>query len=252
LKAQTDTPEETNYSEWAKTKNEPARINYLFCSLHLLILTIIGNKMTYLAFRDAIRSFEVFSTRDIEKLFPKFDTRRLVEWQRKGYIQKLINKWYVFADIPINEWLRYRISNCLYRPSYVSLESALSHYGLIPEAVYSVQNITTKKTIAYETVAGTINYRSIKPHLFFGYKVDKTQTIPVLIASPEKAILDYFYLNPRLHTTQDIEGLRLNLPTLNEIVNHERLTSYAACFESNTLNKRLKLLRKINTHADTI
>lgn len=207
--------------------------------------------MTYLDFRGTMYSFEVFSTRDIEKLFPKFDTRRLVEWQRKGYIQKLINKWYLFADVPMNERLRYRINNCLHRPSYISLESALSHYGLIPEAVYSVQNITTRKTIAYDTIAGTFNYRSIKAHLFFGYEVDNSQTIPLLIASPEKAILDYLYLNHQLNNTEDIEGLRLNLTTFNETINKDRLTSYAACFESKTLNKRLNLLNKINNHADT-
>ena len=208
--------------------------------------------MTYLDFRGAMYSFEVFSTRDIEKLFPKFDTRRLVEWQRKGYIHKLINKWYVFADIPVNERLRIRISNCLHRPSYVSLESALSHYGLIPEAVYSVQNITTRKTVTYETVAGTFNYRSIKAHLFFGYQVDNNQPIPVLIASPEKAILDYLYLNHKINTAEDIEGLRLNLTTFNEIINNDRLTSYAECFESKTLNKRVKLLSKILNHVDVI
>ncbi len=207
--------------------------------------------MNYLEFRGALNSFEVFCTRDIDKLFPKFDTRRLVEWQRKGYIQKLINKWYLFADIPMNDRLRHRISNCLYRPSYISLESALSHYGLIPEAVYSVQNITTRKTIAYETIAGTFNYRSIKTHLYFGYEVDNSQTIPLLIASPEKAILDYLYLNHQLNTIEDMEGLRLNLTTFNEIINKDRLTSYAACFESKTLFKRLNLLNKINNHADT-
>ncbi|MEI6582867.1 MAG: hypothetical protein WCO43_04680 [Chitinophagia bacterium] len=208
--------------------------------------------MTYLDFRTALYSFEVFCIRDIEKLFPKFDSRRLVEWQRKGYIQKLINKWYLFADIPMNDRLRYRISNCLHRPSYISLESALSHYGLIPEAVYSVQNITTKKTIAYETIAGTFNYRSIKAQLFFGYEVDNSQTIPLLIASPEKAILDYLYLNHQLNTIEDIEGLRLNLTTFNETINKNRLTSYAACFDSKTLNKRLNLLNKINKYANII
>jgi predicted transcriptional regulator of viral defense system len=208
--------------------------------------------MSYLDFRTALYSFEVFCIRDIEKMFPKFDSRRLVEWQRKGYIQKLINKWYVFADIPIDDRLRNRISNCLHRPSYISLESALSHYGLIPEAVYSVQNITTKKTIAYETIAGTFNYRNIKAQLFFGYEVDNSQTIPLLIASPEKAILDYLYLNHQLNTIEDIEGLRLNLTTFNETINKNRLTSYAACFESKTLNKRLNLLNKINKYANII
>jgi len=208
--------------------------------------------MSYLDFRTALYSFEVFCIRDIEKMFPKFDSRRLVEWQRKGYIQKLINKWYLFADIPIDDRLRNRISNCLHRPSYISLESALSHYGLIPEAVYSVQNITTKKTIAYETIAGTFNYRNIKAQLFFGYEVDNSQTIPLLIASPEKAILDYLYLNHQLNTIEDIEGLRLNLTTFNEIINKNRLTSYAACFDSKTLNKRLNLLNKINKYANII
>ncbi len=208
--------------------------------------------MNYLDFRTALYSFEVFCIRDIEKLFPKFDSRRLVEWQRKGYIQKLINKWYVFADIPINDRLRNRISNCLHRPSYISLESALSHYGLIPEAVYSVQNITTRKTIAYETIAGTFNYRSIKAQLFFGYEVNNKQAIPLLIASPEKAILDYLYLNHQLNTIEDIEGLRLNMTTFNETINKDRLISYAACFESKTLNKRLNLLNKINKYANII
>jgi len=208
--------------------------------------------MNYLDFRTALYSFEVFCIRDIEKLFPKFDSRRLVEWQRKGYIQKLINKWYLFADIHINDRLRNRISNCLHRPSYISLESALSHYGLIPEAVYSVQNITTRKTIAYETIAGTFNYRSIKAQLFFGYEVNNKQTIPLLIASPEKAILDYLYLNHQLNTIEDIEGLRLNMTTFNETINKDRLISYAACFESKTLNKRLNLLNKINKYANII
>jgi len=208
--------------------------------------------MTYLEFRTQMHCFEVFSINDIKKLFPDFDSRRLVEWQKKGYIQKLINKWYIFADIQMNELLRFRISNCLCRPSYVSLESALSHHGLIPEAVFLVQNITTRKTISYETDSGTFVYRSIKPNLYFGYEVDKSQTFPILIASPEKAILDFLYLNHQMNTIKDIEGMRLNLTTFNEIINISKLSSYAKCFESNTLNKRIKLLNKINDHVNAI
>lgn len=201
--------------------------------------------MTYLSFKDTLSTFKVFSTSDIIKQFPNFDARRLVEWQQKGYIRKLINTWYVFADVAMNERVYFRISNCLHRPSYVSLESALSYYGLIPEAVFSVQNITTKKTVAYETVAGNYNYRNIKTNLFFGYEVDKSKTIPVLIASPEKAMLDYLYLNHRLNTTEDMEGLRINLNTFNEIINKQKLMAFAACFESKILYTRLNLLNKI-------
>jgi predicted transcriptional regulator of viral defense system len=208
--------------------------------------------MTYLAFKTSLYSFRLFSTSDINKLFPGFDSRRLVEWQQKGYIHKLINKWYVFSDIPMNEKLRFRMGNCLCRPSYVSLESALSLHGLIPESVYSVQNVTTKKTITYETVAGTYMYKSMKSNLFFGYEIDNSQRIPVMIASPEKAILDYLYLNHQINTLKDLEGMRLNITTFNEIIDKRKLTSYAKCFESITLNKRLRLLNKFVNHANTI
>ncbi len=205
--------------------------------------------MNYYQFRQALHDFAVFSTRDITKLFPDFDTRRLVEWQNKGYLHKLVNKWYLFSDIAMNDWLRYRISNCLYRPSYVSLESALSHHNLIPEGVYTVQNITTRKTILYESPAGSFQYRSIKSALFFGYGVDRSNSWPVLIAEPEKAILDLLYLN-RINHTEDIEGLRLNRAELNSHFDWEKMKKYAACFESATLNKRMALLKKMKTHAD--
>ena len=208
--------------------------------------------MNYIQFREALYDFTVFSTWDIEKLFPGFDTRRLVEWQQKGYLQKLINKWYTFSDITMDEKLHYRIGNCLCRPSYISLESALSHYDFIPEGVYTIQSITTRKTILYETVAGSYQYRNLKPYLFFGYGVERSGDLPVLMAEPEKAILDFLYLNPRIHSMADMEGLRFNIQALKNRIHWEKLEKYAACFESATLHKRISLLKKIETYATTI
>ncbi|MEI6596156.1 MAG: hypothetical protein WCO28_11385 [Bacteroidota bacterium] len=208
--------------------------------------------MTYHQFRGALYELAVFSTRDIAKLFPDFDGRRLVEWQQKGYLQKLVNKWYLFSDIAMDDFLRNRISNCLYRPSYISLESALSHYNLIPEGVYTIQNITTRKTILYETAIGSFQYRNIKPAVFFGYHVDRSNSLPVLMADPEKAILDFLYLTPRIKTMADIEGLRLNSDELNNNIDWGKLEKYAACFESTVLNKRIDLLKKLKSHANAI
>ena len=207
--------------------------------------------MSYIQFRDALHDFEIFSIRDIAKLFPEFDSRRLVEWQQKGYIQKLINKWYLFTDITMDDWLRFRISNCLCRPSYISLESALSWHHFIPEGVYTIQNITTRKTIIYETPIGSFQYRSIKPSLYFGYHVARTNGVPKLIAEPEKAILDFLYLSPRIETMADMEGLRLNSIELNNNIDWEKLKKYVVCFESAALNKRVTLLYKLKSHAVT-
>jgi predicted transcriptional regulator of viral defense system len=208
--------------------------------------------MSYHEFRNALHQFAVFSLRDIAKLFPAFDTRRLVEWQQKGYLQKLVNKWYLFSDIQMDDGLRFRISNCLYRPSYVSVESALSHYNLIPEAVFTLQNVSTRKTTHYETSAGNFHYRTVKTQLFFGYRVDRSKGLPILFAEPEKAILDFLYLNPHIKVMEDIEGLRLNITELDNRVYWAKMENYAARFDSATLNKRVAMLKKFKMHVGII
>ena len=206
--------------------------------------------MTYFDFRNALIDFKVFSIGDAKKLFPGFDSKRLVEWQKKNYLRKLINKWYLFTEIPVDEILLFRISNCLYRPSYVSLESALSYYSLIPEAVYSQQAITTRKTTTYETPVGSFNYRSIKPELFFGYEILHKDKLPVMIAEAEKALLDYLYLTASLKTIKDIEALRFNYAEMQSRVDWKKLEKYALVFGSKTLDKRIKDLKKLLPHAN--
>ena len=206
--------------------------------------------MNFLQFRQALLPFEVFSTRDAGKLFPNLDARRLFEWQRKGYIHKLINKWYLFSEVPVNEMLLYRISNCLCRPSYISLESAFSYYNLIPEGVYSQQAITTRKTISYRTPVGTFNYRSIKSTLFFGYQVIRDNESPVLMAGIEKALLDYLYLSANVKTETDLEALRFDYPNLRDTMDWKKLEKYALVFESKTLNNKISKLKKLLQYAN--
>jgi len=201
--------------------------------------------MTYSAFRKALSPFPVFSTQDILKIYPDFDSRRLVEWQQKDHIRKIVNKWYLFTESKINEMLLFRISNCIYRPSYVSLESALSYHHLIPEGVYSQQAVTTRKTINYETTVGTFNYRTLKSKLFFGYEILHKQEYPVMMAEVEKAILDFLYLTSSIKTIDDIESLRFNNTEIHNSVNWKKLDKYAMVFANKTLDKRITDLKKI-------
>ena len=55
--------------------------------------------MNYQKFKSTWSPFPVFSVQEAKKLFPSFDTRRLVEWQEKKYIQKLRNRFYTFTDV---------------------------------------------------------------------------------------------------------------------------------------------------------
>ena len=108
--------------------------------------------MTYLTFKETLQAFPVFSIREIEKHFPGFDNRRLVEWQDKGYIQKLRNRYYRFMDREVDEAYLCYCANAIYAPSYVSLESALSIHGFIPEGVFQTTSCTTLKTNRFETI----------------------------------------------------------------------------------------------------
>ncbi|MBS8122307.1 type IV toxin-antitoxin system AbiEi family antitoxin domain-containing protein [Candidatus Vampirococcus lugosii] len=110
----------------------------------------------------------------------------------------------------------YFASNKIYQPSYISLESAFSYYGIIPEQVFTINGVSTKKTNYFKTDFGVFNYKKINPKLFFGYNIISLKENKVLIASLEKAILDYFYLYDNIKSTVDFEYLRWNKDILKK------------------------------------
>jgi len=87
------------------------------------------------------------------------------------------------------------IANLLVSPSYVSLERALSLHSLIPEAVPVVQSVTSGRPGRFVTPAGIFEYRHVKPTWFFGYRELAIGQGSALVATPEKALLDLFYLS---------------------------------------------------------
>jgi len=165
------------------------------------------------------------------------------------FMNSFCTKWWRFTEIPATEQLQYTVSNLLLQPSYISLETALSHYQFIPEAVYSIQAITTVKNVSYQTPASNYYYHAIKPPYFFGYSIQYWDRLPLLIAEPEKAIIDYLYLGSRLNKPEDLAALRLNSVAINETINWKKLALYAQVFDSITLNKRIALFKKNQTDA---
>jgi predicted transcriptional regulator of viral defense system len=200
--------------------------------------------MNYIAFEKALIEYPVFSVKDIIKRFPDFDNRRLVEWQRKGYLTKVRRGYYCFTDSISGEKFSYFTANKIYTPSYISLESALSYYNLIPEGVFMTISVTTRNTTAYNTGIGNFAYRHIKPTLFFGYKLLKEKKITIKIAEPEKVILDYFYLNT-LNTKEAIEEIRFNKEQISALLNFTKLEKYQRIFGSKILDKRIRILANI-------
>jgi hypothetical protein len=86
----------------------------------------------------------------------------------------------------------YLLANHILGPSYVSLESALSYHGLIPERVYEISSVTTENSKTYKTPAGRFSYTHVPlPYYSFGLQQVELSKIQIaLVASPEKALCD--------------------------------------------------------------
>ncbi|MEI6650182.1 MAG: hypothetical protein WCL23_01975 [Candidatus Moraniibacteriota bacterium] len=199
--------------------------------------------MNYREFQQHFEPFLVFSAADIRKEEPSFHRQRLSEWLKKGYIRKAANTQYMFATTPLHEATLFVVANAAYAPSYVSLEMALSYYGLIPEGVYSVTSVTSKKTRVFPPGVARFEYRHVKPSLMWGYRlVDGGNGRVFQMAEPEKAVLDYLYLRSDLVRPSDFEALRINGEIFREKIRIETLQRYAEHFGKQALTRRMSML----------
>jgi predicted transcriptional regulator of viral defense system len=196
--------------------------------------------MNFQIFRTAFQHYPIISTTEIEKLYPDFDSKNLVYWQKKQYVQKIRNSWYrLTGKTPLDAETLYFISNHIYQPSYISLETALSHYGFIPEGVFKVTAVSTLKTNLFQTAVGDFGYQNIKQSLFFGYQMMPLGLFYFKMAEPEKAILDFLYLHPEITTESHFQELRLNMREVKLAVNVDTLSKYTETIGSKSLAKRV-------------
>lgn len=196
--------------------------------------------MTYLELKEQLNEFITFSLSDIRKVEPNFNSHQLLRWQNKNYIKRLRRNCYIFSDLERTEEVLFLIANRIYEPSYVSLEMALSFYNLIPEGVYSVTSITTKKTNNFNTPLATFNFRHMKPAVFFGYKLVRVGNQNYKVAEIEKAVLDYLYLNPVMSDADNFTEWRFDFETFKSNADMEKFYRYLKNFNSPSLDQRVK------------
>ena len=127
-------------------------------------------------------------------------------------------------DLPTPE--PFLIANHLRGPSYVSLESALSYWNMIPERAYEISSVTIRTSKLYKTPVGRFSYQQLKiPYYSFGIKnIEYSTKQTMLVASPEKALCDKVVLTPKIYLrsikqTQEflLEDLRMDTEVLNTL-----------------------------------
>ena len=202
--------------------------------------------MDFLTFRKRMYPLGCFNINQVLLWEKDFDRNNLTRWCRRGLLVKLRNQHYAFPEYrQVPDFSRY-VANRIYAPSYISLHSALSFYGMIPEEVVQLTSVTTLKTARFENAFGTFHYQNVKTPFYFGFEIKTMQSgRGLLFATPEKALLDLLYLNPYYRTEQDMEELRLDEDYMQNELNIERLMSYLSKIESKTLEQKVKRLMKV-------
>jgi predicted transcriptional regulator of viral defense system len=137
--------------------------------------------------------------------------RQLTRWVAGGRLYQIRRGLYALA--PPFQKIRphpFLVANRLVRGSYVSLQSALAHFGLIPEYVPVTTSVTTGRPGVWETPLGRYDYRHVRKDLFSGYR---RTALPdgqeAFLATPEKALLDLVYLTPDAESPEYLQELRL-------------------------------------------
>lgn len=202
--------------------------------------------MDFLTFRNHLFRLGCFNINQVLLWEKDFDRNNLTRWCKKGLLVKLKNEYYAFPEYrQVPDFARY-VACIIYTPSYISLHSALSFYGMIPEEVVQITSVSTRKTASFCNSFGDFHYQNVKEPLYFGYVIlTSADGRGILMATPEKALLDLLYLNPYYKTEQDMEGLRLDDYFLQEELNIDRLSDYTARFGSRSLDKKVLYLKKV-------
>jgi len=141
---------------------------------------------------------------------PKLIRIQLSRWIKAGKIYQLRRGLYSIAPPYQRQQPHpFLVANHLQKASYVSLQSALSFYGLIPEVVNITTSVSTGRPERLDTPLGTYEFRHIKTELLFGYRMTELGEQSALIATPEKALLDLIYLQPGGDSPAYLKELRL-------------------------------------------
>lgn len=152
--------------------------------------------------------------------------RQLSRWTSAGRLYRLRRGVYALAP-PYHKVKPHPfvVANALVRGSYVSLQAALAHYGLIPEYTPLVTSVTTGRPGRWETPLGTHEFRHVKTAWFHGYqRLDVGGGQWAFVAVPEKALLDLVYLQPGGDAPAYLAELRLQNP---DHLNLDRLARLA-------------------------
>lgn len=130
--------------------------------------------------------------RDYKRPYDKIN-----HWVKSGDLIQIKKGLYVLGNrISEQSPNTFLLANHIYGPSYISMDSALSFHGMIPERVHQITSVSTRTSKQFNTAMGRFDYLQVKPSYFsFGIGNYGNPTSGYfMMASPEKALWDKIVL----------------------------------------------------------
>ena len=191
------------------------------------------NKLTALQILQASGK-KIFTSADLQKILRvKTDTYSYIiagRLVKEGVLERVLKGYYILTS---NRPSNFEIANALYKPSYVSLASALSYYGILIQSPQQVTSITTKKATTIRNNNLTLSFTQINQKYFTDYQIVND----FLIATPEKALIDMMFMTALGRASLAIE--ELNCQTINK----KKLNELASRIENKAFKNYYKTIK---------
>jgi hypothetical protein len=181
---------------------------------------------------------------------------KITDMLRQGIIIRVKKGLYVFGDrYRRHPYSRELLANLVYGPSYVSLDYALAHYGIIPERVEALTSVTPNRPRRFSTPVGLFIYRQIPARAYEAgmVRVEGDHDQAFLIASPEKALADKIVSvrGAPISSSAEMrrfleEDLRIDVGVIRSL-SVERIDEFAGRYRSLKLRRLSRYLRRLQT-----
>ena len=199
--------------------------------------------------------FEVFDYTQLMSLLrnykkPKDAISLMIQ---KGEILRIRKGLYIFGDL----WRRQVVSrevlaNLIYGPSFISLEYALSFYGLIPEHVETITSITAGRSRSFDTPVGRFSYTQFsRKRISFGNILKTDRSGNWFMAEPLKVLADKIWADKRFYPTSPasfsdylFDDLRLDESVLNTLFNQDRMNEIQNLYNTRKIDWLAAFLTK--------
>ena len=179
---------------------------------------------------------------------------KISEWLKSGALIRVKKGLYVFGKhIALTPYSLEVLANLIYGPSAISLDYALSYYGLIPERTTTVTSITNKRNKSFSTPVGEFTYKYLNPAKYsIGIELaNYSKQNNFLIASPEKALCDHIHLTDKkvkLAGLDDINAYLLHDLRIDEsalrLFKLNKLAKISKAYEDRRLDLLIKFIKK--------